>query len=169
MKYEDKFEEKQSGKKLKINFPVLIICLIVVFSMGFMGSLFNSDNTGGDWYESTRPDITPPGWVFPVVWNILFLMIAIGLYLVWEKSESKNIKKKIIFIFGINFIINVSWSFFYFSLKSPFMAFFVIILLWLSIISMIMVSYKIDKKAFYLLIPYFVWVSFAGVLNYLSI
>jgi len=151
-------------KKRKLNMALLAIAFISVIIMAFLGSLFTSPNTNTTWYQSIKPSITPPDWVFPIAWNILFLLIAVSFYFVLVKKD----KKSIIF-FAINFILNVLWSIFYFGLKNPLLAFIEIILLWLSIIFMIKFSYKIDKKSAYLLIPYLLWVSFAAVLNFLSI
>ena len=72
-------------------------------------------------------------------------------------------------VFGINFILNIFWSVLYFGLKNPGLAFIEIILLEISIIAMIILTYKISKKSSYLLIPYFLWVAFASLLNFLSI
>lgn len=150
----------------KVNWKVLIFSLIIVYSIAFIGSLFTSiDN---DWYESVRPTITPPSFVFPIVWNILFFLIALSLYLAWINSKNKD-KKKIILVFGINLILNALWSFLYFKMQNPLYAFVDLILIWISIIAMIFVTYKIKKSSAYLLIPYLLWVSFAGILNWLSI
>jgi tryptophan-rich sensory protein len=157
-------------KRMKgINWKVLIVSLIIVYLVAFVGSLFTSPVTDSEWYDSIKPSITPPGWVFPIVWNILFFLIALSLYFSWINSDGKETRKKIILVFGINFILNIFWSVLYFGLKNPFYAFIEIFLLWISIVSMIYVSYKIDKKAGWLLVPYLLWVSFAIVLNYLSI
>ena len=150
----------------KLNWKVLIICLVLVYAIAFIGSLFTSPVTDSDWYEQIRPSITPPNWVFPIVWNILFLLIAISLYFVWIKGKKQ--RNKIAIVFGINFVLNILWSVLYFKMRNPKAAFFELIFLWLSIVSMIMITWKVDKKAAYLLIPYLLWVSFAGVLNYLS-
>lgn len=155
--------------KKKFNWKVLILSLVIVYLVAFIGSLFTSPVTDSDWYDSIRPTITPPNWVFPVVWNILFFLIGLSLYFSWVNSKSKNLKEKVAIVFGINFVLNIFWSVLYFGLKNPFYAFIEIIFLWLSILLMILVTYKIDKKASYLLIPYFLWVSFASILNYLSI
>ena len=156
-------------KKRKKNWKVLILSLAVVYLTAFIGSLFTSQNTSSDWYESIKPSITPPGWVFPIVWNILFFLIALSLYFSWINARKPDVKKKIVVVFGINFVLNIFWSVLYFGLKNPFYAFIEIFVLWISIVSMIYVSYKIDKKAGWLLVPYLLWVSFAIVLNYLSV
>lgn len=156
--------------KKRRNIKVLVICLILVYAVAFLGSLFTSPNTGPDseYYNSIRPSITPPNWVFPVVWNILFFLIALSLYLSWINSNKKQ-KKSLAWVFGINLALNFLWSVIYFGLKNPAFAFVELIALWASIISMIYITKKINKTSAYLLVPYFLWVSFAGVLNYLSI
>lgn len=153
----------------KINWKVLIVSLAVVYLVAFVGGLFTSGNTDSGWYDSIRPSITPPNWIFPVVWNILFFLIALSLYFSWINAKKWDVKKKIVILFGINFVLNIFWSVLYFGLKNPFYAFIEIFVLWISIISMVYVSYKIDKKAGWLLVPYLLWVSFAIILNYLSV
>lgn len=153
-------------KKGKINWKILILSLVIVYSFAFIGSIFTAQTVGSEWYKSIRPTITPPNWVFPIVWNILFFLIAISFYLAWMKSGKKQ-KIKITIVFGINLLLNVIWSFLFFSLQNPIFAFFDLIVFWLSIMAMILVTWKINKTSSYLLIPYLLWVSFAGILNYL--
>jgi len=156
----------------KINWKILLLSLVIVYFVAFIGSLFTSGNTDSEWYESTKPKITPPNLVFPIVWNILFLLISLSLYLSWKNagnSKTGRIKQQIALVFGINFILNILWSVFYFYLKNPLLAFFDLILLWISITAMIYVSRKSSRTAAWLLVLYLLWVSFAGILNYLSI
>ncbi len=150
---------------MKINWKYLVISFFIVFLIAFIGSLFTS-NTDSEWFEQTKPEITPPDFVFPIVWNILFFLIALSFYFALVNSEKKAV---IIAVYGINFILNILWSLFYFELQNPLLAFFDIFLLIFSIILMIFVAYKESKLASYLLIPYLLWVLFAAVLNYLSI
>lgn len=156
-----------SNKMKKINFKILILCLLAVYSFAFIGSLLTSSNVNSAWYDSIQVSITPPNWVFPVVWNILFFLIALSLYLAWMKAKSKKTKKKLVLIFSINLILNVLWSFLFFYLQNPLFAFIELIVLWLSILAMIFVTHKTSKLSSYLLIPYLLWVSFASILNYL--
>ena len=152
--------------KKRINWKVLIVSLVVVYSIALIGSVFTSPVTNSEWYKSTKSSITPPNWIFPIVRNILFFLIALSLYFVWLKKKDKS---KITIIFGINFLLNILWSAFYFGMKNPLLAFFDLMLLWISILYLTIFTYKIDKKAGYLLIPYLLWVTFAGILNWLSI
>jgi translocator protein len=154
--------------KKRINWNVFITCLVIIFLVAFIGSIFTSSETKSDWYDSIKPSITPPNYVFPIVWSILFFLIALSLYFSWVNSK-KNQKIKIILVFGINFLLNILWSILYFKIKNPTFAFYEIILLILSIFSMIFITSKISRKSAYLLIPYLLWVCFASVLNYLSI
>ena len=153
-------------KSLSARILAFAVCLLVVYFIAFLGSVFTSKNVNSAWYESIRPSITPPNWVFPVVWNILFFLIALSLYYAWS---AKKERLKIAIVFSINFIFNVLWSYLYFGIQSPSLAFYDIILVWLSIGLMIVTLWKISRISSYLLIPYFLWVSFASVLNYLSI
>lgn len=152
----------------KINWKVLITSFVIVIIVAAIGSIFTTNSVKSSWYQAVKPSITPPNWVFPIVWTILFFLIALSLYFSWVIANKKE-KNKIILAYGFNFVFNIAWSIFYFGLKNPLTAFFDLILLWVSILYMIILTWKIDKKAAYLLIPYLLWVSFAGILNYLSI
>jgi len=98
----------------------------------------------------------------------LFFLIGLSLYFAWMKA--KPIQKKLVAeVFAVNLIFNIVWSILYFGLHNVLYAFIEIFILWISIVWMIIVTWKIDKKAAYLLVPYLLWVSFAIILNYLSI
>ncbi len=153
-------------KKVKINWKVLIVCFVIVYGIAFLGSIFTSANVDGSWYQEIKPSITPPNYVFPIVWNILFFLIALSLYFAWLKAKKKQ-KRIVALVFGINLFLNALWSYLFFELKNPDYSFSELTLLWISIWFMIAVTRRIDKKAAWLLVPYLAWVLFAGVLNYL--
>ncbi len=154
--------------KKKVDWRILIFSLIAVYLAAFIGSLLTMDSVKSSWYQEIKPAITPPNWVFPVVWNVLFFLIALSLYFALISAKTKNLKIKVKMIFGINLLINVLWSFLFFFLKSPRTAFIDLIALAVSIISMILITWKINRKSAWLLVPYLVWIIFAGVLNYIS-
>ena len=155
-------------KTKKINWKVLITCLIIVILIACIGSLFTTPAVKSSWYQSNKPSLTPPDIVFPIAWTILFFLIFLALYFSWTSAKTKNSKKKITAVFGFNFLLNIYWSILYFHFKNPTAAFIEIILLWISILMMILITWKINKKSAYLLIPYLLWVSFAAILNFLS-
>lgn len=156
-------------QKRKVDIKILVTCLLIVYAVAFLGSLFTSPSVDSSWYDSVRPSITPPNWVFPIVWNVLFFLIGLSLYFSWTSSKNKNVKKKVAFAFGLNLVLNVLWSVLYFGLQKPLYAFIEIFFLEASIIYLVYVTYNINKKAGWLVVPYLIWVSFAIILNYLSI
>ena len=156
---------KKGAKK----FLVFISCLLLVYLAAGIGSYFTATETKSAWYESIRPSLTPPNWVFPIVWNILFFLIVCSLYFSLMSAKKKNIKLKIYTLFGFNFILNILWSFFYFYLRNVLVAYFDLILLLGSIAMLISFTWKVNRKSAWLLVPYLIWVSFAGILNFLSL
>jgi tryptophan-rich sensory protein len=151
----------------KKNWKVLLFCLVAVYATAFVGSIFSSSQANSQWYMSVKPTITPPNFVFPIAWNILFFLIALSLYFSWTNSKKKY-KIKLAWVFGINFLLNMLWSVLFFGLKKPNIAFFELIVFWISILLMIFTTWKVDKKSAMLLVPYALWVGFAGILNYLA-
>jgi translocator protein len=149
----------------KLNWKVFIVSLIVVAIVAYIGSTFTNVGT---WYESIKPSIAPPNWVFPIVWTVLFYLIAVSLYYSWIDNERKN-KKKVIVYYGINFVLNILWSYLFFKMQSPRFALLEIFILWLSIFVLIGFNWRKSRKAAYFLIPYLIWVSFAIILNYFAI
>ena len=153
---------------MKINWKVLIICLVIAYGVAFIGSLFTAPGVSSDWYQQIKPGLTPPNYVFPIAWNILFFLIALSLYFAWIKAK-KSEKSKVAWLFGINLILNIFWSFLFFFLKNPISSFIEIIILWFSILFIVILIYRISKISSYLIIPYLLWVGFASILNYLAI
>lgn len=157
----------------KKNWIVLISSLILVYLIGFLGSLFVTANKENFWNIMWKPTITPPDFVFSIVWNILFLLIALSFYFAFMKldkkknKKSKKQKKILISVFALNLIFNFLWSFFFFGLKNPIWAYFDLVLIWLSIGIIFIETWKIQKLSAWLILPYWLWVTFAGILNWI--
>ncbi len=149
----------------QIKYKVLIASLVIVYLTVFIGSTFTSQSVDSTWYDSIKPSITPPNYIFPIVWNILFLLISLSIYFSWISAKNASTKKSIAILFGINLFFNMFWSFAFFSQQNPQGAFAILIALWLSILSLLILTWRINKTSTYLLVPYLVWVTFAGVLN----
>lgn len=144
----------------------LLISILICQGAGILGSLFTTPYIS-TWYQQlNKPPFTPPNWLFAPAWTILFLLMGISLYLVWNKGWENKEVRKAIFIFAIQLILNIFWSFFFFTLKSLLFAFIEIIILWIAILLTIINFQKVSKTAAYLLLPYLFWVSFASVLNF---
>lgn len=118
----------------------------------------------GDWYEGLRkPSWTPPDWAFPVVWSILFAMIAVAGWLVWEAAGWGA--GLALGVYGVSLVINAAWSGLFFGLKRMDWALVDVIALWLSIVAVMAVFWPISPLAALLHLPYLAWVTLAGVLN----
>ena len=111
------------------------------------------------WYaQLNKPSFSPPNWVFGPVWTILYFLMGISLYLVWDKN--RKIK-----IFFIQLALNFLWSLIFFGFHLPLIAFITIIALWIAIFMTIKSFHKISRLSALLLVPYILWVSFAALLN----
>lgn len=144
------------SKVVKIAVSILICQLA-----GFIGSLFTTPAINVWYVNILKPNFNPPNWLFAPVWTALFFLMAYALYLIWEKRAMKAMM-----IFFFQLFLNITWSFLFFYIHSPFYAFLEIILLWLAILATILVFTKVSKAAAFLLLPYWLWVSFAAFLNF---
>lgn len=144
----------------------LVIAFIICQAAGAIGSIFTVPAIP-NWYQGlNKPDFNPPNWVFAPVWFILFTMMAVSLYLIWEKGLEGKRNRSAVFLFLVHLMINAFWSLAFFGLHNLMLAMIVILILWAAIAVLILLFKRIDKVAAYLLAPYLLWVSFATVLNF---
>lgn len=119
------------------------------------------------WYNSlNKPFISPPNYVFGPVWTILYMLMGISAFLVWQKGIKKEKIKNALKIFVLQLVLNFIWSILFFGLRSPLLGLIDILFLWVLIIVTIFRFHGISKPAAYLLVPYLLWVSFATILNF---
>ena len=146
--------------------PLGILVFIVICELaGIIGSIFTTPSIPG-WYAGlVKPAFNPPGWVFAPVWTILYAMMGLAAYLVYDKGPRRPEVRKALAIFAIQLVLNALWSIVFFGARQILGAVIVIILLWVMILVTIRLFSRISKTAAYLLIPYLLWVSFAAVLN----
>ncbi len=155
-------EESETNK-----IPKLAASIMICLFAGLIGSFFTSSAIPG-WYATlAKPAFSPPNWIFAPVWTTLFVLMGISMYIIWNKGLQNRDVKISLFIFGIQLVLNVLWSFLFFGLRSPFYAFVEIIILWVAIAFTIQNFLKISRTAGLLLVPYILWVSFAAILNFL--
>jgi len=151
-------------------FVVFLVCILAVSMASFLGSASIGNETNSAWYDGVKSSLTPPNWVFPIAWTIIFFLLALAIYYAWTSSKlQEKYKKVVVLAFESNLILNVLWSPFFFYSKEPLIAFVDLLFLWLSIITLMLVTWKLSRKSAYMLIPYLLWVSFAGILNFLAI
>lgn len=144
---------------------MLVISILICQCAGFVGSFFTRPSIS-TWYATLdKPPFTPPNWLFSPVWITLFLLMGISLFLIWRRGLAEGMVRVAIVFFGSQLIFNILWSVLFFGLRSPLAGFMDIIVLWVAIALTIFYFLKVSKSAGVLLLPYFVWVSFAAVLN----
>jgi Tryptophan-rich sensory protein (mitochondrial benzodiazepine receptor homolog) len=149
-----------------IDWKKLIISIALCQLAGIVGGLFTYSSIP-TWYASlAKPAFVPPGWLFSVVWPLLYLLMGIALYLIWIKGLQSSGITIAVKVFAVQLFLNILWSALFFGLRSPFMGFIEILVLWIVIVVNIVLFYRISRPAGMLLIPYILWVSFAVHLNY---
>ena len=144
----------------------LVISLAICFGVSGLGAVSVTGDSISNWYSQLqKPNITPPDWVFGPVWTILYLLMGISVFLVWNKGlDYPKVKQSLVF-FLIQLALNAIWTplFFGFHLILP--AFIDIIILWFAILVTMLAFKRISLHASILLIPYLIWVGYASILN----
>ncbi|WP_416900172.1 MAG: TspO/MBR family protein [Minwuia sp.] len=126
------------------------------------GALFRP----GGWYRDLdKPAWRPPDWLFGPVWMVLYGMIAVSGWLVWQSAGWSGAPEAIA-VYGVQLVLNALWSAVFFGMRRPDLALAEIVLLWLSIVATILLFQPFSQTAAWLLVPYLIWVSFAAVLNF---
>jgi translocator protein len=142
----------------------LIVSLILPLGLGSIAGMFTAGAVP-EWYASlNRPSFNPPNWLFGPVWTALYIIMGISLFLIWKQSKSKE-RDLVVFVFLLQMALNFAWSFIFFYFNMIGFALIEIILLWMSIVIMLVLFYKIKPVAAYINIPYLLWVTFATILN----
>jgi tryptophan-rich sensory protein len=153
-------EEVQMKKVLGI-LAFVVICELA----GIIGSIFTTPSIPG-WYAAlAKPPFNPPNWVFAPVWTLLYALMGIAAYLVYEKGLKRNEVRKALTVFAGQLLLNTLWSVVFFGAHMILGAAGIIIILWGMIALSIWLFSRVSKAAAYLLVPYILWVSFATVLN----
>lgn len=140
---------------MKINYKRLIIFILVPLLLGTLVGLLTSVNSD--------LDSIIPAWIFPVVWTILYILMGVSSYLIYEKEDM------VPRIYIVQLIFNLLWSFVFFKFKLFTLAFIWIIILFIMVIKMIGEFKNIDRKAGNLQIPYAIWLVVAAILNLMYI
>ncbi|MDQ8699284.1 TspO/MBR family protein [Hyphomicrobium sp. LHD-15] len=137
----------------------LLVFLALVAAAALTGMMY----LPGPWYEAlVKPDWTPPNWLFPPVWTVLYVMIALAGWRVWEKQGFNQA----LIIWLVSLQLNAAWSVFMFKEHQIGMAAGDISVLWISIVAFIALTWNSNRIASLLFVPYLVWVSYAAALNF---
>lgn len=145
---------------MKINIKKLVISILIPLGLGFIVGLLSGSSDG--YKDIIQPSFAPPGWLFPVVWSILYILMGVSDYLVKDNLNTNSSLK----IYKIQLVVNLVWSFIFFKFKLFLLSFLWIILLIFLVVNMIKKYISINKTSAYLQIPYLLWIIFAAILNF---
>jgi benzodiazapine receptor len=148
--------------------PNLLRLAISVGAPLLVGALsgFATARSVAGWYVTLRkPVFNPPSWIFGPVWTALYVLMGIALYLVWRNGWDRDVVRWAMAFFAVQLALNGLWSLLFFGMQSPGWAFVEILLLWAAIATTLVAFWRVELLAGALLVPYFLWVSFAALLN----
>lgn len=149
---------------MKPNRKSLLACLAVPLGAGALSALLTRD--GMELFQSLeKPPLTPPGWLFPPVWTVLYLMMGLASYLVLRAGCPRSMIRRALAVYGLQLFFNFVWTLLFFNLGAYLLSFFWLAVLWLLILANFLLFYRISRSAGWLLLPYLLWVLFAGYLN----
>ncbi len=149
-----------TGQKAKRRVRFVFICE----AAGFVSGLLTREGTRLYAESVTKPFLSPPGIVFPIVWTVLYALMGIGAGLIAASTQSG--KRTVgLRLFWAQLVFNFFWSVIFFNMRAYGAALIWLVILWALIFAMIRAWYSVDKTAALLQIPYLVWVTFAGYLN----
>ncbi len=149
---------------MKSKWKQLIIAILIPLAVGGL-SAFLTRSSMGTFQSLKKPPLSPPGWLFPVVWTILYILMGIASYLVYKADKPASDKFVGLGLYAFQLFFNFFWSIIFFNLEKYLFALIWLIALWLLIIMTALVFRTVSKPAALLLVPYIIWVSFAGYLN----
>ena len=142
-----------------------VISILIALGVSGLSALVTKNNMSV-YTDLNKPLLAPPMIVFPIVWNILFILMGISSALVYVKGkDDKQKRNEALRVYGLQLVVNFLWSIIFFNMRAYLFAFIWLIVLWLLIIYMIVKFHQISDIAAYLQLPYLMWVTFAGYLT----
>ncbi len=143
---------------MKIN-KRLILCLAIPLGVGGLAAWL-ARGSMETFASLNQPPLSPPGWLFPIVWTILYAMMGWASWLALSAGQTRALR-----LYGIQLAFNFLWTLIFFNLNAYLLAFIWLILMWILILATGWLFYRITRPAGLLMLPYLLWVSFAGYLN----
>ncbi len=149
---------------MKQNIKSYVIGIAIPLVVGGLSALLTMGSM--NLYESiVAPALAPPGILFPIVWTVLYVLMGVGSVLVYNSDAPTDAKGEAFLFYGLQLAVNFFWSILFFNQRAFLTSFIWLVLLWVLIILMIAVFFKVSKTAAWLQVPYLAWVTFAGYLN----
>ena len=149
---------------MKRNWKPYLFWILLAEAVGFLSGWLTKDATAVYGQTIVKPPLSPPGWLFPIVWTLLYALMGIGAARVYQAPPSK-MRSLGLNLFVLQLVVNFFWSPIFFNLQAFGFAFFWLLLLWGLVLWMILVFRMVDPLAAKLQIPYLLWLTFAAYLN----
>lgn len=149
---------------MKNNKKLLAVCILIPLAVGVLSSVLSGRGME-QFSQMNQPPLSPPGWLFPVVWTILYVLMGVASWLIITSNVSDEEKYRALFVYGLQLAANFLWPIFFFRFGWYFFSFLWLLLLWVLIFRNWDMFREISRPAGVLLVPYLLWVTFAGYLN----
>lgn len=141
----------------------IILAIIIPLAVGGLSALITMNQM--DLFETVaKPPLAPPRWLFPVAWTILYILMGIASYLLYIADTQEG--REALVLYGVQLFFNFFWSIIFFNLEAYWFALIWLFIMWIIILLLLIKSRKVDERAFWLLLPYFIWTTFAFYLNF---
>lgn len=147
---------------MKIRWKKLILCLLIPLAVGGL-SAFLTKNSMEIFKTLQKPPLSPSAKLFPFVWTILYLMMGLASYIVLTSKKPNTLG---LILYGVQLFFNFFWSILFFNKEMYLFSFIWLVIMWFLILATTILFYRSAKFAGYLMIPYLLWVAFAGYLNF---
>ena len=148
---------------MKIQWKKLIYYIAVPLAVGAAAALLSRE--GMKMLDSViKPPLTPPAWLFPLCWTVLYVLMGVASYLVAVSDD--DLRGNALVFYGVQLILNFFWPLLFFNLAAYLFSFIWLVILWTIILATMLKFYKISERAGDLMLPYILWVTFAGYLNF---
>ena len=148
----------------------IALAIAVPLGGGFIISLFTRD-VMTKFGAFNQPPLSPPAILFPIAWTILYVLMGLASYFMWKKGHDsrkksdKSLVRTALIIYAVQLIFNFAWTPLFFVLDLFWFAFAWLLVMWALVLALIIISHKISKPAFWMLLPYLLWCTFAAYLN----
>lgn len=149
---------------MKLDWKKLLLCLAIPLGVGGLAALLTGGGMG-EYGNFAKPPYSPPGWVFPVVWTILYLLMGYASYRVVTANADRVKIRRALYLYGAQLAVNFLWPLVFFGLSWYLAAFFVLLVLWVLVFLTIYAFGDAEERAGDLLLPYILWITFAAYLN----
>lgn len=147
---------------MRVNWKKLLMCIAIPLAVGALASAL-SGGMGEAYFAYNKPPLSPPGWLFPVVWTVLYALMGYASYLV---AEAPGDNRRALVLYGVQLALNFLWPIVFFRLEWVGAALILLMVLWVAVLLTLRAFSRVSERAGDLLIPYILWLSFALYLNF---